>query len=154
MSTKVSRIDPASEVATPSSPWGMFADLGRKQLAMATESASAMFRGSEAMRKIQQAAAHQASARHQAAEQKLHGDCTPADLMAIQSALLRDDMQEAAQYWQQLTAAALQTQFEMMGCVNRALNNGGSEGGLGQVFGAWQNMVSRSLNGTNGGGST
>ncbi|WHZ11665.1 MAG: hypothetical protein OJF60_002104 [Burkholderiaceae bacterium] len=151
MNSKISRIGSASEAAALASPWGMFADLGRKQLALATESASAMFRGSEAMRKIQQAAAHQASARHQAVEQRLHGDCTPADLASIQTALLRENMQEAAQYWQELAAVALQTQFEMIGCVNHALSNGGSEGGLGQMFGAWQNMVSRSLNGTNGG---
>jgi hypothetical protein len=105
--------------------WKMLADLGRQQLAVATENTSAIFRGSEAMRKIQQDAAHQASVHHAEAAQKLRAAAfQPADLLAIQSELLRIDMQGAGQYWQQLASVALQTQIEMMSSVSRMFDDG------------------------------
>lgn len=115
MSAKTSRPAPTPEApGNAPAPWNFLTDLGRQQLAVATETACAMFRGNEAMRKIQQQAAHHASVRHQTAAQKLRGACEPADLLAIESELLRFDLQDAAHYWQQLTAAALQAQIEMM----------------------------------------
>lgn len=95
-----------------------FADLGRHQLALVVESTSVLCRGSEALRKIQQEAAHEASAFHASAMQKLCAPCEPADLMAIQSELLRFSLQSAGQYWQQIAAQAMQTQVEMMSSVN------------------------------------
>lgn len=109
--------NPASTALLPGSglvAGGLLPDISRQQLAMATEMACTLFRSSEAMRKIQQQAAHHASQRHEAAMQKLHGNCTPADLLAIQSDLLRFDLEKASQYWQQLTALALQTQLDLM----------------------------------------
>ena len=90
-------------------------DLGRQQAVVATESACAIFRGFEAMRKIQEEAAHQAAQRHAEAAEKLRGNCQPADLMAVQSELLRFDLDAADRYWQQLAAAALEMQTEIMG---------------------------------------
>lgn len=104
-------------------PAGFLADLGRQQLAVATDAACALLRGSEAMRAIQHQAAHEASLRHQAAAQKLHGSCEPADLLAIQSDLLSFDLQGATQYWQQITAAALQSQVEMMASATHLLDS-------------------------------
>ncbi|OOG36695.1 phasin family protein [Polaromonas sp. A23] len=105
--------------ATPN----FLAELGRQQLAAATDAACAMFRGSEALRTIQQQAAHEASLRHQVAAQKLHGNCAPGDLLAIQSSLLRFDLQGAIQYWQQITTAALQSQIEMMASTSHLLTD-------------------------------
>ena len=105
-------------------PWNMLADLARQQLAVTTESTSAICRGSEAMRKIQQDAAHQASVYHADAAQKMRASsCQPADLLAIQSELMRIDMQGAGQYWQQIASAALQTQIEMMSSVGRIFDS-------------------------------
>ncbi|MBK5206165.1 MAG: phasin family protein [Polaromonas sp.] len=104
------------------------ADLSRQQLGFVTESACAMFRGSEAVRKIQQQAAHQASEHYAAVAQKLHGACQPTDLLAIQSELLSLNLQEASQYWQKLMTAALQAQTEMMSTTSHMLN---SEAGSG-----------------------
>lgn len=98
------------------------ADFGREQLALVMDASCAMFRGFEAMRTIQQQAAHQASARHEAAAHKLREPCAPGDLMAIPFALLQDDLQNATRYWQELGAAALETQTEMMGCTSHVLN--------------------------------
>lgn len=114
-------------------PQNFLAELGRQQLAVAADAACAMFRGSEAIRTIQQQAAHEASLRHQAAAQKLHGSCAPADLLAIQSELLRFDLQGATQYWQQITTAALQSQIEMMASASHLLTdeqNGGWKAAL------------------------
>lgn len=123
----------------------LMADLGRQQLALAVEGACALFRGSEAMRKIQHQAAHQACVRHEAAVQKLRGTCEPADLLAIQSDLLRFNLQGAAEYWQALTANALKTQSEIMGCANRLFDIK-SENGFKPALEAWQAAITGSLN--------
>jgi hypothetical protein len=122
MSAKTPRAAvPPKTGSIDATPQNFLADLGRQQLAAATDAACAMFRGSEAMRAIQRQAAHEASLRHQAASQKLHGGCAPADLLAIQSDLLRFDLQGAVQYWQQITTAALQSQIEMMASAGQLL---------------------------------
>lgn len=141
MSAKTSR--PASSRETAGHGMALpdfLADLGRQQLAIATDAACAMFRGSEAVRRIQQQAAQQASLRHEAAAQKLHGTCEPADLFAIQSDLLRFDLQEATHYWQQLAAAALQSQIEMMASASHLLD-GQRGGGLKPVLDAIQAAI-------------
>ncbi|MDI1272866.1 phasin family protein [Polaromonas sp.] len=141
MSARTSRAaaSPASNRSSPD-PKDFLADLGRQQLAVATDAACAMFRGSEAMRVIQQQAAHEASLRHQAAAQKLHGGCTPADLLAIQSDLLRFDLQGASQYWQQITTAALQSQIEMMASASHLLTDE-QNGGWKSVMANFQAVV-------------
>lgn len=95
--------------------WNFWADLGRQQLTVATESACAMFRGFEAMRRIQEEAAQQASERYEAAVERMREPCEPSDLLAIQTDLLRFDVQGATRYWQQLAAAVLEMQTEMLG---------------------------------------
>ena len=119
MSARTSRAAPAREPAVSD----FLTDLSRQQLSVATDASCAMLRGFEAMRKIQQQAAHNASARHKAAAHRLHGTCQPADLMAIQAGLLRDDFESATQYWQQLAATVLEMQTEMMGCTSHLLDS-------------------------------
>jgi hypothetical protein len=115
MTSKTSRSTSDHEAhRTDSTPWNFLADLSRQQLSFATESASALFRSSEVMRKIQQQAAHRAAEHYTASAQKLRGVRQPADLLAVQSDLLRFDLQESSQYWQLLMSAALQAQTEMM----------------------------------------
>ena len=99
------------------------ADFGRQQSVVASESAQAMFRGFEAMRKIQEEAARETSQKHAAAAQRLRNDCSPAEMMAVQSDLLRFDFDAAVRYWQELVAAALEMQTEIMGCTTHLLNS-------------------------------
>ncbi len=106
----------------PASP-GALPDPGREQTAVATDMSCAMFRGFEAMRKIQQDAAHGAIARHQAAATRLHGTGKGADVLALQSELLVSDLQSAARYWQELGAAALEMHSEMMGCATHLVSS-------------------------------
>ncbi len=105
-------------------PMNILADLPRKQLELMARSATAVFRGSEAMRKVQQQAAHRATLHHEEAAQKLHGPCDISEVWAVQLDLLRFNMQEAAQYWQQLASTALKVQVEMVGSAGEALDTG------------------------------
>lgn len=121
-------------------PWNFLADLGRQQLAMMAESTSAMYRGREALRAIQQQTAHEASIRHAEAAKKLLAPCEPADMLAIQSELLRSDLQCAAQYWQQLAAAMLNAPIEMMASVSHTLD-GEADGGVKAALKAFQAAI-------------
>jgi phasin family protein len=124
MSAKSPRAAPAREAGRKElASWNFLADLGRQQLSVATDASCAIFRGFEAIRKIQEQVAHDISARHQAIAQKLHGARQPADLIAMQAALVRDDLESATQYWQQVAASALETQTEMMGCASHLLDS-------------------------------
>lgn len=107
----------------PFAPLGILADLGRQHMCVAAEASSAMMRGFETMRTIQQQAAHDASARHGALAEKLHGPCAPGDVMAMQFGLLQADWQCANRYWQDLAGTALEMQVEMMGCASRLLDS-------------------------------
>jgi hypothetical protein len=98
------------------------ADLGREQLAVVMDASSALFRGFEAIRAIQQQAAQEASSRHQAAAGQLREAATPAGLMAIPFGLMQADLQCAVHYWQELTAAALETQTEVMESARHLVN--------------------------------
>lgn len=112
-----------SQVSGERASWGLLPDFGRQQLVMLTEIAGTLFRSSEALRKIQQQAAHHASLQHEAATKKLRTNCTPADLLGIQSALLHFDTAGASQYWHQVAAVAQQAQFEIINSTSRMPNN-------------------------------
>ena len=152
MPTKSSRHGSASASASdvPASllaPLNMLSDVTRQQLTMMTEAACAVLGSSEALGKIQQQAAHQASVRHNAAAETLRGEVEPMDILSIQSDLVRQDMQEAAQYWAQLASAVMRTQLDMMGRMTDMLNSS-SQGGLGSAMDAWRSAVSPSAEGT------
>ena len=121
----------------------MISDVTRQQLTVMTEAACAVLGSSEALGKIQQHAAHQASVRHQAAAQALRGEVEPAEVLSLQSELLRQDMQEAAEYWTQLASATLRSQLDMMGRMADMFNTG-SQGGLSSAMDAWRHAVAAS----------
>jgi hypothetical protein len=124
MSAKNPRAAPAREASRKEPASSNFlTDFSRQQLSVATDASCAMFRGFEAMRKIQDQAVHDVSARHEAVAQKLNGASQPADLMSIQAGLMRDDLESATQYWQQLAATALEMQTEMMGCATHLVDS-------------------------------
>ncbi|CAM3614206.1 phasin family protein [Polaromonas hydrogenivorans] len=122
MSTKTKETSSRREVSDSDKSFSnLFSELGRHQLALVVEGTSALCRSSEALRKIQQDAAHEASVFHEETAQKLFTPCQPADLMAIQSELMRFCLQSSGKYWQQLVAQAMQTQVEMMRSVSQVL---------------------------------
>ena len=76
------------------------------------------------MRRIQQQAAHAASARHEAVAAKLHGNCTPADLHGDAGRpAAQADLAKRQPYWQDLAGTALEMQIEMMGCASHLLDS-------------------------------
>ena len=108
-------------------PVNFFTELGRSQMAMMAKSVSALCHGSEAMRGIQQSAAHEASVHHAEIAQKLFQPCVSSDLMAMQAELLRHNLQSAGKYWQQLAAQMMQTQVDMVCSIGEVFD---SEKGL------------------------
>lgn len=115
-------------------------ELGRQQMSVATMSASALCRGSEALRKVQQEIAHEASLRHAQAAKKLSAPCQPTDMMELQGELMRSNIQSTTKYWQQLMEVALQTQREMMESMSGLLD-GQSDGGMRSALEAFQSIV-------------
>ena len=91
------------------------------QLTLAVDGTTVLCCGSEALRKIQHDAAHEASVFHEETAQRLFVYCPPTELVAIQSKLLRFTMQSAGKYWQQIAASAMQTQVEMIKSVTHVL---------------------------------
>lgn len=105
-------------------PLNMLADLPRRQMALMTQSASAMLRGSDSLRKIQQAAAQRALAQQEQVAERLRAPVDFNELLTIQAELLRFNLQEAAQYWQQLTTTALKVQAEMISNAGAGVDTG------------------------------
>ena len=93
-------------------------DLIREQFSLALETACTWFRSRETMRQIQQEVAHQALVNHELAAQKLRSTNGLADLLTIQTDLMRSYLEAPSQYWHQVTTTGLQTQIEMMARVN------------------------------------
>lgn len=104
-------------------PWMAAADFGKQQIAVATESAGAMLRGLDAMRKVQQEASERTVTQHSAVLAKLKAAREPAQLLALQSQLVAVDAENASLYWQELGAAAMEMQAEMLGCCSHLLNS-------------------------------
>ena len=126
MTAKTSRSTTGETIASASlAPLGVLSDLPRQQMALMTQSASALLRASESVRKVQQQAAHRASAQHQEVAERLREPCDFNELMAIQTELLRFNLQEAAQYWQQITTAAMKAQADLVGSAGQVLDAGG-----------------------------
>ena len=119
MNTKAK--DSTARRGASSDPPNVLSELGRHQLALAVDGTTAQCRGSEALRKIQQDAAHLASVFHEETAQRLFASCQPTELIVIQSEILRFTMQSAGRYWQQIAASAMQTQVEMIKSVTHVL---------------------------------
>jgi len=113
----------ADSMATvPALPWSWAVDFSRQQFAVATEGASTVFRGLEAMRKLQEQAANEAAARRAAAVEKLGAHAEPAALLMLQGELLRGDLESATRYWQELAATAFEINSELFGCATRLVD--------------------------------
>ena len=92
-------------------------DFPRQQMVAAAQASCAIFRGFEAIRRMQQKAAHQALTHHQVLVEKLQEPCRPMDLVATQAEMVRFDVQGAALYWQQMASALMAMQRELVGAA-------------------------------------
>ena len=100
----------------PLALWSTVLDLPRQQSVAATHAACALFGGFEAMRKIQEKAAHAALGHYTDAAHRLEKHCAPLDVLSVQMELARFDAEAAAAYWQELASAVLQTQARVAAC--------------------------------------
>lgn len=116
-----------SSSATPLNPLAAWADLPRRQLALMTHSATALFRGSQELRRLQQEAAERATQHHEEAAERLREPCEFSDLVALQADLVRFNLQEATTYWNQLASAAMKLQADMVSSAGEAVIEGASE---------------------------
>ncbi|MHB1121881.1 MAG: phasin family protein [Ramlibacter sp.] len=112
----------APAAAAPEAPPGnimvdLLADCGREQFAMCMEASGALSRGLEAMRAIQQRTAQETATRHRAAARRLRDAAGAGNWMALPWTIWQDDLASAARYWQELAAAALEAQTEVLGCA-------------------------------------
>lgn len=122
MTRRIRRVAPAPARAGTRG-FEFMSDFGREQLAVYTDASSALFRGFESMRGVQQEAAQATAARYEDAARRLRETSAPADLMTIPFGLLQEDLQGAIRYWQELAGTALETQTEIMGCAWHLLNS-------------------------------
>jgi hypothetical protein len=113
----------APAAAVPTNPdWNRASDFSRQQLTAATEGGAVLYRGLEAMRKIQEQATRETLRRHAEAAGKLRATAAPGDLLALQSALLLSDIEDATRCWQQLLGEALEINSELLGCATRMID--------------------------------
>ena len=126
MAAKNTRKAAVAETAAPATtrmPWDWAGDLNRQQMAAASEGAGALFRGFEAMRRIQEQAAHAAAERHATAAGKLGQSATPVDLAVLQAEVLREDLASVARYWQDLADATLEMNAEIFNCATQMVDS-------------------------------
>jgi hypothetical protein len=112
---------PADAPAAPAA-WNWATDLVHRQFALGSQGAAVMVRGFDAMRKIQDQATQQAVQRHTEAARGLGAPGRSIDAFAIQSELLRGDMEDAARCWQRLMGEALEVGNGLAACATRLVN--------------------------------
>jgi len=144
MTAKASRVTAARPMTEiPYSPFNLLTDLPRRQLALMAQSATALFRGSQELRRIQQETAQRASEHYEEAVARLR-DCDYSELMALQAEMFRFNVQEATQYWQQLSTASMKMQAEMVSTAREVAIESGTEPTLDSL----QRVFAATLNGS------
>jgi hypothetical protein len=103
-------------------PADWMGEWSRQQMAVASEGACTVYRGFEAVRRIQEQAAHAAAERHAAVAQKLRKPESSVDLAFVQGELVREDMTAAAKYWQDLASAMIEMNTELLTCASKLVD--------------------------------
>jgi hypothetical protein len=112
----------APDAAAPPAGWTWATDLAHQQFAVGAEGGALLVRGLEAMRRIQEQATQQAAQRYTDASRRLASAPRPVDALAVQSELLRGDIEEAALCWQQMMGEAFEVSNELMACATRLVS--------------------------------
>ena len=120
---KMASVAAPNAMVDPLALWSTAMDLPRQQCAAATHAACVVFSGFEAMRRIQEKAAHAALKHYGEAAQRLERQCAPLDLLSVQMDLARFDAQAATTYWQQLAATAFQMQARVAACAGELVDS-------------------------------
>jgi hypothetical protein len=140
MAAKSSRSSSSNAANDLLAPMSLASDFARQQISLIAETSCALLGSTDAVSRIQQQAVHEASTRHEAAAEMLRADIEPTDVLTIQTELLREDMQQAAQYWTQLASIAMKSQMDMMSRMAGLLGSG-TQGGIGAAMDNWRHSV-------------
>jgi phasin family protein len=124
--TTGTRSAPASASTDTASQDTAAVNFAQEQMQAAITLADLVFKGAEDIRRVQLEAAHHAHERHEKALAEVSSAANPTELLKLQAELLRDDLETAGQYWQQITAACAHLQTEAMSLMARS---GASAGG-------------------------
>jgi hypothetical protein len=129
------------------------ADFARQQLASGAEAAAVLYRAAEAVQQINLQLVQRAALRQQQLAEKLRTITNPAEVMSLETSLLSVGMQEATQYLQELAAATMAMQSELMrgagsnGKADTQPETGIPVSPIAPVWQAWQTMFTTPLNG-------
>lgn len=119
----------------------------RESLAQVAQSASTLLQGAQAFQQVQLQMLQRVALAQQQAAEKLRSATTPAEMLAVQGQLMLQGWQEAMQYSQELMAALMKVQGEMLG---RNAQPTAGRGAAPVTFQAWQNVMLDALNGAAG----
>ncbi|NNU43026.1 phasin family protein [Ramlibacter montanisoli] len=124
MATRTSRSHAPAKAQTTEAraPADWMGEWSRQQMAVASENACTVYRGFEALRRIQEQAARAAAERHAAVAQKLRKPESGVDLAFVQGELLREDVTAATRYWQDLASAVIEMNTELLTSASKLVD--------------------------------
>jgi hypothetical protein len=115
MSSKSTRSNPGAESSTDSqSPLNVLAESARQQLTYVAQAAQVLQRSSETLHKLQQKMTEQTTLRIQDACQSISGSLNPAELLETQAKQWRQELEDSAANWRELSAAILQMNSDIL----------------------------------------
>lgn len=141
MATKSPRSAHEDVASRPQDHTVKMSEQAKHQLVMASEVSSVMCRAAEALQQIQQHMTQRAALRYQQVAAQIRSAQTPTDMLAIQSALMHQGLQEVAQYMQDMTTATLRIQTILLD--TRRTQEGANLAGetASAAFSAWQSAM-------------
>ncbi|MBV8502348.1 MAG: phasin family protein [Paucibacter sp.] len=142
--------DAAQAPAAPVVPMPManLDGLLKQQLETLNQISCALLEGSQAMRQVQLAAAHEALLRHQACQKRLHACGSVADAVEASRDAGSADLEAASRYWTELARVSNATLVKMAGLeMDEAKADGssslrpGTVSSFMQPFGPWNPLA-------------
>lgn len=126
------------------------------QLAEVAEVTSVLYSATESLQQINQQLTERAALRQHQLAKKLREAQSPTELLSLQSTVFTEGMQEAAHYWQEVAAAAMKMQSDMMehATTQKQSIAPAQAAASNPVLQAWQTMFTAPLGMLNGSTST
>jgi phasin family protein len=120
MASKTTKPRAIPKASTASATPEAALSLSQDQLQALIGLSDVYFKGAEEMRRCQMEAAHEAREHYERAQGLVAEARTPAELISLQSELVRFSLESSGVYWQRLAAICAQTQADTMSFLNRS----------------------------------
>ncbi len=117
----------------------------RESLAQIAQGTSALLSRAQAFQQVQLQMLQRVALVHQQAADKLRSATSPSEMVALQGQLLFQGWQEAMQYGQELMAASIKVQSELLNKIGQQQQIGRNSGPV--TFQDWQKVMLDALNG-------